>query len=439
MAADIDRQRTISRAGTMEGIGLHTGEKVRVNFKPAEVDTGIVFIRTDLADEPRIPALVENVSNMERGTSLRYDDVEVRTVEHLLSAINGLGIDNLEIEMDAGEVPVADGSALDFFKLLQSLKVVEQKAPRRYLEVTEPVFYCDGEVSLAVLPADALTITYTISFNHPYLQSQFYSYTQASDDYEKHVAPARTFVFEEDVGKLRQAGLIKGGSLENAVVITQEGIMNENLRLPNEFVVHKISDLLGDLMLLGQPLKGRVVAVKSGHRSHIGLIGELRKYQQMKYIRQAPTAESIYDVERLMEILPHRYPFLMVDRITHLEPNKLVVGIKNVTINEPQFTGHFPGKPIMPGVLIAEAMAQCGGILLLSATENPQDNIVYFMSIDDVRFRRPVVPGDCLVLVTRALRLRSRIAHVRGEAYVDGELAAEGHFKAMLVPRNKAG
>jgi UDP-3-O-[3-hydroxymyristoyl] N-acetylglucosamine deacetylase/3-hydroxyacyl-[acyl-carrier-protein] dehydratase len=436
MAADSDKQRTISKPGKIEGIGLHSGEKVKVSFQPAEVNTGLIFFRVDLPDRPSVIPVVENVSGMDRGTSLQCGSAEVRTAEHLLSAVQGLGIDNLIVEIDRAEVPALDGSALSFFSFLKSLKVVEQDAPKRYLEVSEPVYYREGEAFLTVIPDNKLSIAYTINYDHPYLKSQFGFFSLSESDYEKQVAPARTFVLEEDVEKLRQAGLIKGGSLDNALVIKQNGIMNESLRFPNECVAHKICDLLGDLMLLGQPLKGHVIAVKSGHKTHIGLVKELVKYRQLKYIRQAPTAIPIFDVEKLMTILPHRYPFLMVDKITHLEPSQLVVGVKNITFNEPQFSGHFPGSPIMPGVLITEAMAQCGGVLLLSATPNPQNYLVYFMSIDNVRFRRPVKPGDCLVLVAKALRIRSKVSHVHGDAYVGDELVAEGDFMAMIVPRN---
>jgi UDP-3-O-[3-hydroxymyristoyl] N-acetylglucosamine deacetylase/3-hydroxyacyl-[acyl-carrier-protein] dehydratase len=435
MATDPDKQRTISKPGEIEGTGLHSGKKVKVAFRSAEADTGVVFFRVDLPDKPAVVPLVENVSGIHRGTSLQCGSAEVRTAEHLLSAINGLGIDNLIVEMDEAEVPAMDGSSLEFFSFLKGLKVIEQDAPKRYLEVSEPVFYRDGGAFLTVIPDEKLSVAYTINYDHPYLKSQFGFFSSSVSDYEKQVAPARTFVLEEDIEKLRKEGLIKGGSLENALVITQNGIENQILRFPDECVAHKISDLLGDLMLLGQPLKGQVIAVRSGHKAHIGLVRELAKYRQLKYIRQAPNALPIFNVEQLMTMLPHRYPFLMVDKITHLEPNKLVVGVKNITFNEPQFTGHFPGSPIMPGVLITEAMAQCGGVLLLSATPNPQDFLVYFMSIDNVRFRRPVRPGDCLVLVAKALRIRSKVSHVHGDAYVGDEPVAEGDFMAMIVPR----
>ncbi len=429
------KQRSISKEVETRGVGIHTGEEVSIHLKPLPPDSGIIFKRVDINRDVCIPATIENVTSYVRGTNLGKDGVEIMTVEHLLSSIYGLGIDNMLIENTGGEIPACDGSALDFVNLIDKAGIIEQNEEKRYLSVSRPVLYTNNDVSIAIYPEEELSISYTISFNHKFLNSQFAHISINEDNYRKNIAPARTFVFYKDVEALRKQGLIKGGSTENALVITDEGLMEGELRDKNEFVYHKISDFIGDLCLIGGTLKGRLVAIKAGHKSHIEFIKKLKHYFDMQPILEAPNSDPIYDIDAIKKILPHRYPFLLVDKITYKEGNRRVIGVKNVTFNEPFFVGHFPDTPIMPGVLIQEAMAQVGGVLLLTTVNNPTSKIVYFLGINNAKFRKPVFPGDTLVFDLHTTRLKNKISETKGRAYVRGELVAEGEYRAMLVDK----
>jgi len=447
------KQKTISRSAHCSGIGIHTGEKARLTFKPAEVDTGIQFVRTDIAGKPHIPANIDYVKTINRATVLGNGEYNVRTVEHVLAAVSGLGIDNLLIEVDGVEVPAADGSSSIFVRLLEEAGIVEQDAPRRVAVLTEPYNYEEDGIQFLLLPNDTLKISFHIEYPNPIVGCQFDSLEINADTFREHIAEARTFAFFEDVEQLKKEGLIKGGSLENAVVIDGDKFLNsEPLRSPKELVRHKILDLLGDLYLLGVPLQAHVISSKSGHPSNINLVRKLRERLNsneppLKLMPtgapakeipdQAATSEkTIMGINQILERMPHRYPFLMVDRILEFEAEKRVVGIKNVTINEPFFQGHFPGHPIMPGVLIVEAMGQAGGLLLLKSVPDPENKVVYFMSLDKIKFRKPVLPGDQLRMVLEMLRFRHRICKLKGFGYVGDDLVAEAEMTAMVVDKD---
>ncbi|TMQ60376.1 MAG: bifunctional UDP-3-O-[3-hydroxymyristoyl] N-acetylglucosamine deacetylase/3-hydroxyacyl-ACP dehydratase [Candidatus Eisenbacteria bacterium] len=439
------RQRTIARPISFEGVGLHTGQPCRVEFRPAPPDSGIRFVRLDLPGAPEIPVspryACADTEEMRR-TILKSGDAEVHTVEHILAAAAGLEIDNLVIALTAKEpAEPRDGSAAPYVRMFQEAGLVEQHAPRRYFRVSEPVRYEENGVVLVGLPHDGLRITFTIEYDDAYLGTQHATYDIDRDVFIREIAPARTFVLQRDVDALRARGMILGGTLQNAVVVQPTGILNqEPLRFDNEFVRHKILDFLGDLYLLGRPALGHFVSIKSGHATNVRFVQRLaateRREEPVRAGKPNGTGGSIQlDIGAIMEIMPHRYPFLLIDRILSLEENR-VVGIKNVTINEPFFVGHFPGHPIMPAVLIIEAMAQCGGVLLLNAVDHPKEKLVYFIGIDRAKFRKPVRPGDQLRFELTLLRLKSRICKMEGKAYVDGDLVAEAELLSSIVDRD---
>jgi UDP-3-O-[3-hydroxymyristoyl] N-acetylglucosamine deacetylase/3-hydroxyacyl-[acyl-carrier-protein] dehydratase len=424
------KQHTIKKDVSYSGIGLHTGKKTTITFKPAPPDTGVVFIRSDLPERPQIKADVAHVVDVSRGTTIGFGEVRVLTVEHVLAAIAGLEIDNVYAEVDAGEAPVGDGSSLPFVKALQKAGIKEQDQERKGFKITHPVVYEQDGISLLALPSDTLKLSYTIEYGHQALDTQYRSFAIDPQAFADEIAPARTYCFLHDVEKLQAAGLIKGGSLENAVVIGDEGILNENLRFSDEFARHKVLDLLGDLVLLGAALEAHIVAIKGGHASHVEFVKLLRSEitVDQKREREASAVSSEEGCEELnaaqiSEILPHRYPFLFVDRITKIDDRR-ARGIKNVTISEPYFQGHVPGHPIMPGVLIIETIGQVGAILILSDEEH-RGKLPYIYGIEKAKFRKPIFPGDRMDISVEIVNLHRRYGKLRGEVSVNGQLAAQ--------------
>jgi UDP-3-O-[3-hydroxymyristoyl] N-acetylglucosamine deacetylase/3-hydroxyacyl-[acyl-carrier-protein] dehydratase len=440
----VPNQRTLGRSISYDGIGLHTGIPCHVEFRPAPPGSGIRFIRLDLPGKPEIPVSPRYAcAEMEqmRRTILKNGAAEVHTVEHILAAAAGLGIDNLVIALSAQEPPEpADGSAGPYVRLFQEAGIVEQPAPRRYFRVSEPVRHEENGVVLVALPHDGLRVTFTIEYQNAWRGTQHATYEIDPEVFIREIAPARTFVLERDVEALRSRGMIQGGTLQNAVVVRPDGILNqEPLRFEDEFVRHKILDFLGDLYLLGRPAHGHFLSIKSGHASNVRFVQRLAATEEPGALLRGGGTNGDQgsvqlDINEIQRIMPHRYPFLLIDRILSLESHR-VVGIKNVTINEPFFNGHFPGHPIMPAVLIIEAMAQCGGVLLLNLVERPKDKLVYFMGIDNAKFRKPVRPGDQLRFELTLLRLRQRICKMEGKAYVHGDLVAEAELLSTIVER----
>ena len=432
-------QRTISGPAIIEGVGLHTGEKGLMRFMPAPVGHGVRFVRTDLAGAPEVQVRPENAHfdpGAGRRTILQEDGVQIHTMEHVLAAVAGLGIDNLRIETSTMEVPEGhDGSSAPIAKALISAGIVDQDKPTRHIKVTKPVRFEEKGVELSVVPFDGLRITFTIEYDHPLIGVQTLTLDITPEIFLEQIAPARTFVLERDLELLREAGWIKGGRLESAIVVGKDGVLNdEPLRFPDEFVRHKILDLIGDLFILGGPVLGHFTAKRSGHQGHVAFVKKLKETLPLPGRRPGgPPGE--WDITAIMDLLPHRYPFLLVDRITSIEEGDSIEGLKNVTINEPFFQGHFPGHPTMPGVLILEAMAQVGGMLMLNSVDDPANKLMYFMGIDGAKFRRPVVPGDQLRFKLTLVNAKRRTMKMRGEAFVDGQLVAEADLLATIVDK----
>jgi UDP-3-O-[3-hydroxymyristoyl] N-acetylglucosamine deacetylase / 3-hydroxyacyl-[acyl-carrier-protein] dehydratase len=463
----LKNQQTIKQPVSYSGTGLHTGNNTKITFKPAEANSGILFKRVDIADSPEIPADVDHVIDISRGTTIGIGEAKIHTVEHVLAAISGLEIDNIICEVDGNEPPVGDGSALPFVEILLKSGFVEQDSPRDYLIIDKTITYTDPSrgIDIVVFPSDEFRITFMVDYQNPALGTQYTSMYSIHEEFATEFAAARTFCFLSEVEELARAGLIKGGQLDNAVVIidrdmedneladlrkmfgideqvrlSTNGILNgRELRFPNEPVRHKALDLIGDLALLGVPLKAHVMAARSGHAANAELVKLIRKEYKKKLIKSKFQIKEgkghLLDVEAIEKILPHRYPILLVDRILDLVPGEHVIGIKNVTRNEPFFQGHFPGRPIMPGVLIVEAMAQTGGLLLLNSENDPEKKLVLFTGIDNVRFRKPVVPGDQLRLEVEMGTYRRSMCKMYGRAYVGDELACEAEMMAAIVDR----
>ncbi|MDD5254990.1 MAG: UDP-3-O-acyl-N-acetylglucosamine deacetylase [Candidatus Omnitrophica bacterium] len=438
----LEKQKTIARDISCEGIGLHTGGKVKMTFKPAEPGTGICFIRTDLAERPSIKATVDNVvlySGSARRSCLGTDGVQVTTIEHLMAALAGIGVDNLYIEVDNAEMPGLDGSSASFIEMLNKAGIKEQDKDRGSYAVRDPLYVEEEGSSIVALPAAEFKISYTLSYSHHLLKADFKELVLNEETFKSELAGARTFCLEEEALELQRQGLGQGANYQNTLVVGKSGVINNKLRYEDEFIRHKILDLIGDLYLLGEPIKAHIIAIKSGHSLNIKLLKKISQQRQRHdaaaiAITYHPQEGEQLDINGIMNVLPHREPFLFVDRIISLERGKRAVGIKNVTINDYFFKGHFPGKPVMPGVIIVEAMAQVGGVMMLASDEN-RGKLAYFMAADNLKFRKTVVPGDQLVLEVEAGKIRARTGQVRGRALVDGKIVAEADLMFALAER----
>lgn len=463
-----NKQRTVAAEVSMSGVGLHTGNLSSITFRPAAEHTGYRFVRTDLPGSPEIPALVDNVVDIARGTTIAVGEARVHTVEHVLAALVGMGIDNCLIDLSNNEPPVGDGSSLPFVEMIQRVGVQEQHADRDELILEGPVRYQDEArgTEIVALPNDDYRVTVLVDYNNPALGSQHTGLFDLDKEFVSEFAPARTFCFLHEVQMLWKQGLIQGGNLDNAIVIVDKemsdddlrallremgiegnavlgsnGILNNNkLRYHNEPARHKLLDMLGDLALIGARLRAQVLAARPGHASNIEFARKVRrlyeKQQTVKKYQKSPTEGTVFDINTIIKLMPHRYPFLMVDRITEFDPDtNRITGIKNITVNEPCFTGHFPNRPIFPGVLILEAMAQTGCLLLVTKGIEIEKKLVLFTGINNVKFRRTIIPGDQLVMQLTMTRFRMNIVHLVGKAYVGDQLVAEAEFSAAVVDR----
>ncbi|UBM59364.1 bifunctional UDP-3-O-[3-hydroxymyristoyl] N-acetylglucosamine deacetylase/3-hydroxyacyl-ACP dehydratase [Marinilongibacter aquaticus] len=458
------KQSTISSEVSLMGVGLHSGAMTKLTLCPAAINHGIVFQRVDLEGSPLVPALVDYVVDTSRGTVLETNGAKVQTTEHLLSAIGALQIDNILIKLDGPEIPIMDGSAYPFVELLEKAGIEEQNALRNYFKITEAVQISnqDQSVELAALPLDDYRLTVMVDYQSKVISSQHAQLHELSL-FKEHIAPCRTFVFVHELEALFNAGLIKGGDLSNAVVIAereeseerveklakmlgkdkitigQSGIVNdEPLKFKNEPARHKLLDLIGDLVLVGQPLRAHILAARPGHAANVELARKIKK-TIAEAAKAAPSydvnAEPVFDVNYIAKLLPHRYPFQLLDRVVSLD-GTTVIGIKNITMNEPQFTGHFPENPVMPGVLTVEAIAQTGGVLVLTSTDDPEAYWPYLVGIDKCRFYRNVLPGDTLVMrCTLLAPIRMGVAKMSGEAWVGDKMACSVEMTARLVKK----
>lgn len=458
------KQNTLKESFTLKGQGLHTGHKIEVRFNPAPVDFGYKIKRIDLEYEPVIDAVAENVVNTQRGTVLGVDNVTVSTVEHAFSALYALGIDNCLIEVNAPEFPILDGSAIEYLQAIENVGIQEQEknkeifVVRKKMEVQDP----NTGSKLTLIPDDTFCINSNIEFDSNYIPNQ-YAHLDTLNDYKTEIASARTFVFVRELQKLREAGLIKGGNLDNAIVIYERKLPQEELdeiadalnvprmdskqlgylnrrqlTFPNEPARHKILDIIGDMSLVGMPIQGRIIASRPGHKINNQLARLVRREIKNKnrVPHYDPNKEPLMDINRIKDLLPHRYPILMVDKIIE-KTDTSIVGIKNITNDEHFFIGHFPDEPVMPGVLQIEAMAQTGGLLVLSSLDEPEKYSTYFLKIDNVKFRSKVVPGDTVIFkVELSSEMRRGIATMRGVAFVGDKVVSEADFTAQII-KNK--
>ena len=462
------KQRTIKKSVSCSGIGLHTGVDSTITFKPSPENTGIRFVRTDVEGCPEIKAVIDNVVDISRGTTLAQNGTRIHTVEHVLATLVGLEIDNVLIELTNKEPPVMDGSSKDFVEVLQKAGIIEQKHDREYLEIDKAISYNDPvkKTDISVLPSDRYRLTCIIDYKYPWIGTQYLTIHSIAD-FPKEIAPARTFSFLSEVEDLREAGLVQGGRLDNAIVILDKEIDNTEidrlrtlfnieediqigtngilhgvkLRFENEPVRHKALDVIGDLALLGMPIKGHVIAARPGHAANVEMVKTIKKaYEktilQKKYNAQI-SADYLFDINAIKKILPHRYPFLLIDRILEMKPGESLTAIKNVSVSEPFFQGHFPNQPVMPGVLIIEAMAQACSFLLLHTTDEPEKKLMYFSGIDKSRFRRQVYPGDQIFFKVDLLKLKMGTCKLQGTAYVDDQVVAEATFITTIGDRKE--
>ena len=463
----IKNQRTIAKETSCLGTGLHTGVESKITFKPAPEDFGIRFKRMDVDGCPEIKADIDHVVDISRGTTIEENGVRIHTVEHALAACVGIGLDNVLIELSEKEPPVMDGSAIDFVEALLKSGVVKQNAPKNYLHIDEAVGYTDAArgVDIHIMPSDQFRVTFMLDYDYKSLGTQFTTMDEVEKNFASEIAPARTFCFLSEIEHLKEEGLIKGGNIDNAVVIVDKkidekeaqklselfGIEKEislgsngtlggtEFRFDNEPVRHKALDLIGDLALLGMPIQGHVIASKSGHAANVELVKEIKKVYKTKINRQRYSTkvnpQAMFDINSIIRLLPHRYPFVLVDRIVDITPGEKLTAYKNVSINEPFFQGHFPNQPVMPGVLVLEAMCQAGCFLVLNSVDNPMEKNMFFSSLSDSRFRHPIIPGDQLRLEMVLEKFRLGTALLVGKAFVEDKLVAEGKLKATVVDR----
>lgn len=455
------KQRTLASAISFEGKGLHTGLQVQMTVLPAEENTGIVFRRVDIEGTPVVPALCEYVSDTSRGTTIEKGEAKVSTIEHIMSALWTLGIDNAQIDINAPETPIMDGSAKEYAARILEVGSVEQSAERKYYEVTEKQVYTLPEKGVAIVlyPDDEFSVSVHVDYNSKVVGNQYAVYNPA-DNYAEKIAPCRTFVFLHELEPLMKMNLIKGGDLDNAIVVVENPVSdeqlnhlksifgkediaitggylnNQQLRANNELARHKLLDLLGDFALLGMRIKGRVWATRPGHFANTEFMKDLsrmiRRSGEKPMFKYSAKAEPLMDINKIKSLLPHRPPFLLVDRVFHMDENA-IGGVKQVSMNEPFFVGHFPDEPVMPGVLIVEAMAQCCGILVLSKVEDPECYSTYFLKADGVKWKRKVVPGDTLQLECHIADFRRGICTAQCKAFVGGQLACEAVLTAQIA------
>ncbi len=426
---DCPKQRTLGGERALQGIGVHSGLPATLTMKPAE-GGGIRFRRVDLDGSPEVPADLDHVVGTDLGTSLGTGDVTVLTVEHVMAALAAACVDNAILELSGPEPPILDGSFQRYLDAILDTGPVDLDEPAEVRVITKPVTVSvETGASYVASPAEDLRISATIDFEHEVIGRQFGTFDVTQEAFLSEIAPARTFGFHRDAEALQARGLAMGASLDNTIVLNDDGVMNDDLRFDDEFLRHKVGDLIGDLALIGGRVQGHIVSERPSHQGNIALAKALKDHTQK--------GGSTYpvEVERIMEYLPHRYPFLLVDRVLEFESGKRIVGIKNVTINEPFFQGHFPGHPIMPGVLIIEAMAQVGGLLLMDTVADPEDKVVYFMSLDKVKWRKPVIPGDQLVFEVEMVQFRRNVCKIRGVGRVDGKVVAQADLMARIMDR----
>lgn len=461
----IERQKTILREVTISGKGLHTGLGVNMTFKPAPENHGIIFKRIDLDDHPLIEADVTNVVDTSRGTVIENNGARIGTIEHTLAALSALEIDNVLIEIDAPEVPIMDGSSLLIYEAIGEDNIKTQSAHREYFEIREKIVYVDHEndIELVALPDNEFNVNVMISFNSTVLGNQF-AKLNSLKEFRREIAPCRTFVFLHELEFLLNNNLVKGGDVDNAIIIMdrditqqeldriadlfhhehvklngQKGILNNlQLHFNNEPARHKLLDIVGDLTLVGKPIKGKIIATRPGHNANVQFAKLLQKEMKKQFsVTTAPVynpdTEPVIDINRIKELLPHRYPFLMVDKVIEIK-DKSIVGIKNITFDEPIFTGHFPQEPVFPGVMQIEAMAQCGGLFVLNQMDPNKSYSTYFMKIDGIKFRKKIIPGDTMIIKVELLTpIRRGIATMKGYIFIGSQLASEGEFMAQII------